>query len=131
MNQKREPVNTLVGKVVCVRWVKPYSEAHNHVVVGDVVAESENYISLYCKAYHIAKHRGCPRAKLIPNKSVGGILEGDKRVRHIPWSRIEVISEHPTDTNWEVHAWVDQDGSCVLENRYLTIITRAQDGDLR
>ncbi|MEI7947407.1 MAG: hypothetical protein WCJ02_11955 [bacterium] len=124
-------MNSLVGKVVCVRWLKPYAEAHNHVAIGQVSAETPHYVSLYCKVYHIGKHRGCPRAKLVPNKSIGGILEGDKRLRHIPWSRIELICEHPSDTDWNVDAWVSEDGSCILQNSYKTVVTRAQDGDLR
>jgi hypothetical protein len=123
--------NSLVGKIVCLRWIKPYVEAHNHVAVGVVTEEAPHYISLYCKTYHVGKHRGCPQAVLVPNKSVGGIIEGDKRVRHIPWSRIELIGEYPTDTEWDVPAWIQEDGSCVLQNKYRTVVTRAQDGDLR
>jgi len=123
-------MSSLVGKVVCVRWVKPYAEAHNHVAIGQVTAETPHYISLYGKAYHIGKHRGCPKAKLVLNKKIGGILEGDKRIRHIPWSRIELISEHPADTDWDVDAVLNEDGSCHLQNKNKTVVTRAQDGDI-
>jgi hypothetical protein len=129
--EQNTSTKSLVGKVVCVRWVKPYAEAHNHVAFGKVLAETPYYITLYCKTYHVGKHRGCPRAKLIPNKSIGGILEGDKRIRHIPWSRIELIGEHPGDTDWDVDAWIAEDGACILQNMYKTVVTRAQDGDLR
>jgi hypothetical protein len=129
--EENTSMSSLVGKIVCVRWVKPYAEAHNHVAVGQVTAETPHYISLFCKAYHIGKHRGCPKTKLIPNKKIGGILEGEKRVRHIPWSRIELISEHPKDTDWDVEAWITDDGACVLNNKHRTVVTRTQDGDIR
>lgn len=117
----------LTGKVVQIRWVKPYAEAHNHVAVGGVLEETPHYIALLCKTYHFGSHVGCPTARLVSHKYIGGIVEGEKAVRCVPWSRIEVIKELPGDIKWEVDAQVYEDGSCLLLNKHKTVITRAND----
>lgn len=117
----------LTGKVVRIRWVKPYPEAHNHVAIGDVLGETPYYLTLHCKTYHFGKNVGGRKARLVPHKYIGGVVEGEKNVRYVPWSRIEVINELPKDTDWDEHAQVDEDGSCVLSNKHKTVITRARD----
>lgn len=117
----------LTGKVVRIRWVKSYPEAHNHVAIGDVLDETPHYLSLLCKSYHFGRNIGGRKARLVPHKCVGGIVEGEKAIRYVPWSRIEVINELPEDTDWDAEAQVDENGSCVLTNKYKTIITRVQD----
>lgn len=117
----------LTGKVVRIRWVKPYAEAHNHVAIGDVIGETPSYIVLLCKTYHFGNNIGSQKARLVPHKYVGGIVEGEKATRSIPWSRIEVINELPEDTDWDVQAQVGEDGACGLLNKHKTVITRARD----
>ena len=115
----------LAGKVVRIRWVKYYATAHNHVAVGDVIHETPHYLTLLCKTYHFGHGVGTKKACLVPNCNVGGIVEGEKAVRTIPWCQIEVINELPAETDWDVKAWVEESGLCVLENAQKTVITRA------
>lgn len=115
----------LTGKVVRIRWVKMYPAAHNHVAIGDVLHESPNYLTLLCKTYHFGHGVGTKRAALVANSLVGGIVEGEKAVRSVPWSHIEVINELPEDTDWDVTALVEESGLCMLMNKYKTVITRA------
>lgn len=115
----------LTGKVVRVRWVKMYASAHSHVAIGDVVSETPQYLTLLCKTYHFGHGVGTKRTVLIPNVCVGGIVEGEKSVRSIPWSQIEVINELPPDTDWDVEAAVEESGLCVLSNAQRTVVTRA------
>jgi hypothetical protein len=117
----------LTGKVVRIRWVKPYQEAHNHVAVGEVLCETPHYLMLHCKTYHFGSSVGGGRVRLVPDSCVGGIVEGEIAVRSVPWSRIEVINELPSDTKWDVEAHIDEAGLCVLANKHKTIITRARD----
>ncbi len=125
--QRLENGHMLTGKVVRIRWVKSYPEAHNHVAVGDVLDETPHYITLLCKTYHFGGNIGGRKGRLVPHKYVGGVVEGEKAVRSIPWSRIEVINELPEDTDWDVEAQVDEDGSCVLSNKRKTVVTRPRD----
>jgi len=115
----------LSGKVVRVRWVKMYPSAHNHVAIGDVLQETPYYLTLLCKTYHFGHGSGTQRAFLVPNVCVGGIVGGEKAIRSIPWSQIEVINELPPETDWDVRALVEDTGLCLLENEQKTIITRA------
>lgn len=117
----------LTGKIVRIRWVKPYPEAHNHIAIGDVLDETPNYLTLFCRTYHFGNNVGGRKARLVPLKFVGGIVEGEKAVRSVPWSRIEVINELPETTDWNAPAQVDEDGLCTLINKHKTVITRAQD----
>ena len=115
----------LSGKVVRIRWVKTYASAHSHVAIGDVLCETAHYLTLLCKTYHFGHGVGTKRAVLVPNVCVGGIVEGEKSVRSIPWSQIEVINELPADTDWDVEAVVEDSGLCVLANAHRTVVTRA------
>ena len=115
----------LSGKIVRIRWVKYYPSAHNHVAIGDLIHETPHYLTLLCKVYHFGRGVGTKTAFLVPNCNVGGIVEGDKAVRSIPWSQIEVINELPASTDWDVRARVYESGLCVLDNAHKTVITRA------
>jgi len=115
----------LSGKVVRIRWVKMYPAAHNHVAIGDVLFETPYYLTLLCKTYHFGHGVGTKKALLVPNSCVGGIVEGEKAIRSVPWSQIEVINELPSDTDWNVRALVEESGLCMLQNRHKTVVTRA------
>lgn len=121
---------TLHGKMVRIRWVKSYSDAHNHVAIGEVLNENANYLTLFCKTYHFGKRIGDiggRKSRLIVNEEISGIIEGEKLIRCIPWHRIEVITELPEDTEWDVPAEVDGTGLCQLLNKYKTMVSRSQD----
>lgn len=118
----------LTGKVVRVRWVKMYPSAHNHVAIGDVVEEGLHCLTVLCKTYHFGHGVGASHATLVTNVCVGGIVEGEKAVRSIPWSQIEVINELPSETDWDVSAVIEESGLCRLDNVHRTVITRASAG---
>ena len=120
----------LEGKVIRVRWVKSYPSAHNHVAIGDVLGETPRYVVLLCKTYHFRNNVGGAEGQLCPGKYVAGILEGEKSVRVIPWSRIEVINELSETTDWDVRANVHESGLCTLANKENTVVVRAQDTDV-
>jgi hypothetical protein len=102
-----------------------YPSAHNHVAIGDVLHETPYYLTLLCKTYHFGQGAGTKKAFLVPNVCVGGIVEGEKAVRSIPWSQIEVINELPAETDWDVQALVEDTGLCMLANAHKTVISRA------
>ena len=120
----------LEGKVVKLRWVKPYPTAHNHVAVGDVLQETPEYLVLLCRTYHFGNPVSGRKGALREGAYVCGVLQGEKSVRIIPWSRIEVINELPAETDWDVKAHVDQTGLCYLANAQKTVITRPPAGDV-
>lgn len=115
----------LNGKVVRVRWMKPYPSAHNHVAIGLVLEETASYLTLNCKTYHFGNGVGAACVELVPNLCVGGIVEGEKSVRAIPWGQIAVINVLPVDTEWDVSATVEPSGLCRLKNAQCTVVTRA------
>lgn len=115
----------LEGKIVKVRWVKEYPTAHNHVAIGEVLHENSEYLVVRCKTYHFGNNVGGKKATLVPGKYVGGVLEGERSVRVIPWGRIEVINQLPKKTDWDVKAHLDESGLCYLDNKFKTIVSRS------
>ena len=76
--------------IVKVRWLKPYEGAQNHICIGEVVGETPQYLKILGKTYHFRRPQGNVRAV-----QTSGI-----KVRWIPWSRIEVVTELHPDTDW-------------------------------
>jgi len=92
-----------------------------------VLQENAAYITLNCKTFHFGSNVSGGKGRLVPGRYMGGIVEGETRVRSIPWSRVEVINELPADTNWDVQAELDESGMCVLNNKHRTVVTRPRD----
>jgi hypothetical protein len=109
---------TLRDHVVKVRWVKNYAEAHNHVAVGEVVEETDEYLMLHCRTFHFRR---------VDAEQSGGLRTGVAMTRVIPWSRIEVIHLLPENTRWDVEYGYDAHGDLVLINEHRTLIGRARD----
>jgi len=120
----------LEGKILKIRWAKLYANAHNHVAVGVVLRETEQYLMMTCKTYHFGKTVGGKKGTLVPREYVGGILEGDKSIRIIPWDKIEVANELPDDTDWEAPACLEESGLCCLDNKHKTLIARPTSSDI-
>ena len=121
----------LAGKVVRIRWVKQYPTAHNHLAIGHVVRETDNYLAVLCKTYHFGGNLGgggSKSCKLKRGAFIGGVLESEKAVRIIPWTQIEVMHELPERTKWDVEAVVDDSGLCYLDNEQKTLISRPVNG---
>lgn len=78
-------------KVVKVRWVKPYEGAQNHICIGEVLEETPHYLKILGRTYHFRKPQGHLKA----------VQYSATKVRWIPWSRIEVVTELPAGTDWE------------------------------
>ena len=120
----------LKNKIVRIRWMKPYPTAHNHVAIGSVIDETDNYLVVLCKTYHFGDHIGGKKTKLITGKYINGVLEGDKATRIIPWHRIEILHELPSSTEWQTDTYTDESGLCYLNNKQKTVIARSpQDND--
>ncbi len=78
-------------KVVKVRWVKPYEEAQNHVCIGQVLEETPTCLKVLGRTYHFRRPPGGGKS----------VTYSAAKVRWIPWSRVEVVTELPPDTDWQ------------------------------
>jgi hypothetical protein len=88
-----------------IRFVKPYPDAHNHILVGQVVARDAVCVKLLCKAYHFGR---------VVNR-LRDIREGPLGTRIVPWHRIEVVHELPGSFGFR-RAWLaaNDEGNYVL-----------------
>ncbi len=98
------------SKIWKVRTVKDYTEAHNHVLVGQILDQTDAYIRLHCRSYHYGKAANSAR----------NVKEGVLMVRIIPWHRVEIINELPASFNY-VNAKIamdKQDDVVLLDDTY-------------
>ena len=92
-----------------VRCVKPYPEAHNHLLIGQVVGGDEVSLALMCRSFHYG--RAVSRAKDIAVGTIG------KRI--VPWSRVEIINELPASFDHEkARLKADQEGNIFLSDEH-------------
>jgi hypothetical protein len=98
-------------KIWKVRTVKPYFEAHNHILVGRVLEVTDSYVRMDCRTYHFGKS--------VNNEK--DIFIGLCMVRVIPWARIEIINELP-DTFDYMNAQIasNKDGTINIKDKNLT-----------
>jgi len=95
------------NKIWKVRTVKNYPEAHNHVLIGQVLELNQSYVRLDCRTYHFGK--------AISN--VRDIRAGIKAARILPWSRIELINELPSSFDYAKAKLVaNKDGKIALSD---------------
>ncbi|MBA2124302.1 hypothetical protein B9J78_05135 [bacterium Unc6] len=96
--------------IVKIRQKKEYPEAKNHVVIGEILEETEHYLRLRCKVFHYRTSN---------YKTAKSVDVGKIKIRWIPWNIITVVTELPSDFNWESAKFkVDGNGKLILEGQY-------------
>ncbi|MFA6569347.1 MAG: hypothetical protein WCS96_14140, partial [Victivallales bacterium] len=78
-------------KIWKIRVIKEYKEAHSHLLVGEVLEETQNYVRLKCRTFHFGK---C--VQLAKDINCGVVAE-----RIIPWNRIEIINVNDPKFDYE------------------------------
>ena len=68
-----------------IRTVKDYPDAHNHIMIGEVLDETPTYLRVMGRTFHFGKSVN----------NLKDIQEGMLMVRVIPWVRIQVVHELP------------------------------------
>lgn len=74
-----------------VRSIKPYRDAHNHLLIGEVVNRDGVCLTLMCRSFHYG--RAANSAKDVAVGAIG------KRV--VPWNRVEIINELPPSFDYQ------------------------------
>jgi hypothetical protein len=87
------------GKNVTVRLWKPYAEAPNQVLVGEIVRENTEYLVV---RGHLMVWR---------DGEADRVQQLEERIRWVPWSQIVVVMELPAEVKWrESVFYVDDAG---------------------
>jgi len=95
------------SKIWKIRTIKDYTEAHNHILMGQILDYNEAYIRLHCRSYHFGK---------VVN-SLRDVREGVLMVRMVPWHRVEIVNELASSFNYiNVRVTTDKDGDVVLKD---------------
>ena len=91
-----------------IRSVKPYPEAHNHLLVGRVTAKENGYVRLWCRSFHYGRVLS----------GIKDITVGSLSSRIIPWVRIEIINELSKDFDFQkAELKIDKKGNVLLTDR--------------
>ncbi len=80
--------NRLIWKV---RSIKPYLDAHNHLLIGQVVRRDEVCLELMCRSFHYGRAASGPK----------DIAVGTVGKRIVPWNRIEIVNELPASFDYQ------------------------------
>lgn len=98
-------MNKLDKQIWQIRCVKAYPDAHNHILVGQVIERDAACVKMLCKGYHFG--RVVNRLRDIREEPLG--------MRIVPWRQIEVVHELPASFGFR-RAWlaVNDEGSYVL-----------------
>ena len=104
------------AKILKIRTVKNYPQAHNHLLIGKALEITNTYVRLHCRTYHYGSIINGPK----------DVQSGELMIRMVPWNRIEVINELPSDfdyinstiaadKNGKV-AFIDKKHSCLINS---------------
>ena len=90
-----------------VRSIKPYPDAHNHLLIGQVAGRDNVCVELMCRSFHYGRAVNGPK----------DIITGTIGKRIVPWSRIEIINELPASFDYQnAKLKADQAGGIVLSD---------------
>ena len=96
-----------------LRAVKPYDQAHTHLLVGQVLARDPMTVKLLCRSFHHGRVVNGPR-----DISVGAIA-----TRVIPWTRIEIINVLPESFDFKgARVKLDKRGHVVYSDGHAACI---------
>ncbi len=96
-----------------VRIVKPYAEAHNHLLIGHVTHRDAASLEMICRTFHYGR----------PATSAKDVRVGPLGKRIIPWHRVEIINELPSSFDYQgarLHA--DDNGVHLTDGHYHCLI---------
>ncbi len=91
-----------------VRVNKAYAEAHNHLLVGEVMSRDSVCVELECRSFHFGR--------LV--NSLKNVAVGDLGRRIVPWMQIEIINVLPGDYDYRgAELTADAEGNVYLTDR--------------
>jgi hypothetical protein len=87
--------------------VKPYAEAHNHLVIGELLQETLTWLRIRGRTYHFGRS----------SQRLQDITVGSNSVRLIPWNRVEIVNELPASFDHaEARLVTDGKGNVALKH---------------
>ena len=91
-----------------VRVSKAYAEAHNHLLIGEVMSRDGVCVELDCRSFHFGR--------LV--NSLKNVSVGEMGLRIVPWTQIEVINVLPSGFDYRgAELTADAEGNVHLTDR--------------
>ncbi len=109
----------LTNHHIRLRCKKQYPEAHTHIIIGQVEAETASYIAVKGRTFHFRRLIDQMRSQ---------IHRGQDMIRIIPWDNIEIIHrlDQPVDCNADFT--FDKHGNLILMDKSKTAIAEKRSG---
>ena len=103
-------------KIWKVRIAKPYPDAHNHLIVGRVLGLNDAFVRMDCRTFHFGTAVAGPK----------NIKSGERGLRIIPWHRVEIVNELPSDFAFDIATLTAENQSVILtDNKSKCLISAA------
>ncbi len=83
-------LNSKEDKIIAIRTVKNYPQAHNHLLIGKLLEFNGEFLRVDCRTFHFGASVTGPKT----------IKQGAKNIRIIPWARVEIINELSSDFDY-------------------------------
>jgi len=102
-----------------IRSIKPYPDAHNHLLIGRIIKQDNVCVEIMCRSFHYGR-----AVSGVKDIAVGKIAK-----RIIPWSRIEIINELPEGFDFQAARLEadDKGGINFTDGHYSCSIVTMQD----
>ena len=100
-NINTKNIKDLIGKKVCITWVKYPFETYNHLAIGEILGANAYYLTLEGKTYHFNDKLPASKDVASPEQQAVNFVESKKTIRYLPWGRIEMINELPQNAKWD------------------------------
>jgi hypothetical protein len=109
----------LMHKNIRLRCKKAYAGAHTHILIGQVVDVTQQYIAVRGWSFHFLR-----LVEGLKNQ----IHAGDISTRIIPWENIEIIHKLSEAVNYHTNFTFNSAGHLVLQDAESTVIAERRDG---
>ncbi|MBQ8753900.1 MAG: hypothetical protein IJZ19_02605 [Lentisphaeria bacterium] len=109
----------LKNKNIRLRCKKSYPGAHTHIIIGQVVEESDRYVVIKGRTFHFSR---------IVDGMRNQVHAGETTVRIIPWENVEIIHWLTYEVDCNTDFGFDKNGNLILKDSKSTVIAERRDG---
>jgi hypothetical protein len=117
--KERDLKNYLTHHYIRLRCKKQYPEAHTHIIIGEVEAETSRYVAVKGRTFHFRR---------LVDQLRSQVHCGQEAVRVIPWENIEIIHRLEAPVDYLADITFDKHGNLILADKAKTVIAEKRSG---
>ena len=109
----------LKDHVIRLRCKKQYPEAHTHIIIGVVDAETSRYVAVKGRTFHFRR---------LVDQIRSQVHCGQETIRIIPWENIEIIHRLEGPVDYHAEVTFDKHGNLILTDKAKTVVAEKRAG---